>query len=210
VSVQPPFFVPRSHAPAWVYNLSRFHPQPTPFGKKTPRFHHFFLDIAEHLWIYVVESGRLWSRMFRGSYPHTLDDKGRIIVPTRFRDFIRVGGSDTIMITGMDRCLFAYTLDDWGKIEARILAQAESSDHMRRFRRSFVGNAHECQLDRQGRVLIPPQLRGYAALDRDIVLVGVLNHFEIWSKENWDRENEAMELDLQKVEVRNEIAKLGL
>jgi MraZ protein len=148
--------------------------------------------------------------MFRGSYPHNLDDKGRIIIPTRFRDFIRAGGSDTVMITGMDKSLFAYTLDGWGKVEERILAQAENSDHMRRFRRFFVGNAHECQFDRQGRVLIPPQLRSYAALEKEIMLVGVLNHFEIWSKENWDKENDAVEMDLQTVEVRNEIAKLGL
>jgi len=148
--------------------------------------------------------------MFRGSHPHSLDDKGRIIIPTRFRDYIRAGGSDAIMITGMDRCLFAYTLEGWGKVETRILSLAENSDTMRRFRRSFVGNAHECQFDRQGRVLIPPQLRTYAALDKEIVLVGVLNHFEVWSKENWDKEKEAVELDMQKVEVRDEIAKLGL
>jgi MraZ protein len=148
--------------------------------------------------------------MFRGSHPHTLDDKGRIIIPTRFRELIRAGGNDAIMVTGMDRCLFAYTLDEWGTIEARILARAENSDTMRRFRRFFVGNAHECQFDRQGRVLIPPQLRAYAALEKEIVLVGVLNHFEIWSKENWERENGTVEMDLQKVEVSNEIAQLGL
>lgn len=148
--------------------------------------------------------------MFRGSYPHTLDDKGRIFIPTRFRDIIRGGGSDALMITRMDRCLFAYTLDGWSQIENRILAQAENSEYMRRIRRVFVGGAHECQFDKQGRVLIPPALRAYAELDKEIVLVGVLNHFEIWSKENWDKENEAMEMDMQKVEVRNEIAKLGL
>jgi MraZ protein len=148
--------------------------------------------------------------MFRGSHPHNLDEKGRIIIPTRFRDYIRAGGSDAVMITGMDRCLFAYTLDGWGKVENRILSMVENSDTMRRFRRSFVGNAHECPLDKQGRVLIPPQLRAYAALEKEILLVGVLNHFEVWSKENWGKENEAMELDLKQVEVRNEIAKLGL
>ncbi|RJQ66289.1 MAG: division/cell wall cluster transcriptional repressor MraZ [Desulfobacteraceae bacterium] len=148
--------------------------------------------------------------MFRGSYPHTLDDKGRIFIPTRFRDIIRAGGSDAVMITAMDKCLFAYTLEGWSKVETRILAQAENSEYMRRFRRSFVGGAHECPFDKQGRVLVPPQLRSYALLEKEVVLVGVLNHFEIWSKENLDKENEAMEMDMQKVEVRNEIAKLGL
>jgi MraZ protein len=147
--------------------------------------------------------------VFRGSYPHTLDDKGRIFVPARFRDLIRAGGGDTIMITRMDKSLYAYTMEEWNLLEKRI-EQAEKSDTMRRLRRVFIGMAHECPFDKQGRVLIPPALREYAALDKEIVLVGVLDHFEIWSKENWIKENEAMEMDMQNVEVRNEIAKLGL
>ncbi len=148
--------------------------------------------------------------MFRGSSSHTLDDKGRIIIPTRFRDVIRAGGSEAVMITRMDKGLVAYAQNEWSKIENRILALAEKSEAMRRFRRVFIGNAHECPCDKQGRVLIPPSLRSYAELEKEIVLVGVLDHFEIWSQENWDKENEAMELDLQQVEVRTEIAKLGL
>ncbi len=148
--------------------------------------------------------------MFRGSSSHTLDAKGRLIVPARFRDTIRAGGGDVIMITRMDGSLFAYSLSEWGKIEERILSLAEKSDSMRRFRRVFVGGAHECPVDKQGRVLIPPALRAYAGLEKEVVLVGVLEHFEIWSQQNWDKENEAMEMDMQQVEVRNEIAKLGL
>lgn len=148
--------------------------------------------------------------MFRGSSSHTLDVKGRLIIPARFRDVIRAGGGDAVMITRMDGSLFAYTLSEWSKIEERILSLAEKSDSMRRFRRVFVGGAHECPVDKQGRVLIPPALRAYAGLEKEVVLVGVLEHFEIWSQQNWDKENEAMEMDMQQVEVRNEIAKLGL
>ena len=148
--------------------------------------------------------------MFRGSSFHTIDDKGRFIIPARFRDIIRVGGGDGGMLTRMDGSIFAYTYDEWGRIEARILSMAEKSDAIRRFRRVFVGGAFDCACDKQGRVLIPPSLRQYANLDREIVLVGVLDHFEIWSRESWESENLHMAEDMQKEEVRNQIAKLGL
>ena len=148
--------------------------------------------------------------MFRGSSTHTLDDKGRIIIPSRFRDVIRANGGDAVMITRMDQSLFAYALDEWGKIEDRILGLAEKSDAMRRFRRVFVGGAFECGCDKQSRVLIPPSLREYAQLEKEIVLVGVLDHFEIWAGERWETENHLMEQDMQKEEVRNEISRLGL
>lgn len=114
------------------------------------------------------------------------------------------------MVSGMDSCLFGYTFSEWKKIENRILSMAEKSENMRRFRRVFVGGAFELTMDKQDRVLIPPSLRMYAKLDKEIVLVGVLDHFEIWSKESWDNENLNMEQDLRKEGVRNEIAKLGL
>jgi MraZ protein len=148
--------------------------------------------------------------MFRGSSVHTLDDKGRFIIPTRFRDLIRAGGGDAVMITRLDGSLYAYTLNEWSRIEKRMTDLAEKSEHIRRFRRVFAGNAHECPCDKQGRVLIPPTLRSYAKLEKEIALVGVQDHFEIWSQENWAKENEAMELDMQQAEVRSEIAKIGL
>ena len=148
--------------------------------------------------------------MFRGSSFHTIDPKGRIIIPARFRDEIRAGGGDRIMVSRMDSCLLAYTLEQWSKIETRILSLVEKSENMRRFRRVFVGGAFECAPDKQERILIPPTLRQYAGLDREIVLVGVLDHFEIWSRESWDSENMNMEKDMQKEEVRKEIATLGL
>lgn len=147
--------------------------------------------------------------MFRGSSFHTLDAKGRIIVPARFRDLIRANG-DGVMVSRMDSCLLAYTFPEWHQIESRILALSEKSETMRRFRRVFIGGAFECTCDKQERVLIPPSLRQYAELDKEIVLVGVLDHFEIWSRDKWDSENNNMEADMTKEVVRNEIAKLGL
>ena len=148
--------------------------------------------------------------MFRGSSSHTLDAKGRIIIPARFRDVIRATGAESLMITRMDGGLVVYTLNEWGKIENRILALAEKSDAMRRFRRVFVGGAFECSYDKQGRVLVPPSLREYAKLEKEIILVGVLDHFEVWAHDNWEKENQRMEIDMQNEEVRNEISRLGL
>ena len=148
--------------------------------------------------------------MFRGSSFHTIDSKGRIIIPTRFRDIIRAGGGNGIVVSRMDKGLVSYTLEGWSKIESKILSLAEKSENMRRFRRVFIGGSFECSCDNQDRILIPPALRQYAELKKEIVLVGVLDHFEAWSRENWDKENMNMEKDMQKEEVRNEIAKLGL
>lgn len=148
--------------------------------------------------------------MFRGSSFHAIDDKGRIVIPARFREVIAVSGADRVMMTRLDKGLYAYTFEEWKKIETRIMSLAEKSDNMRRFRRVFIGGAFDCPFDKQGRMLIPPLLRQYAEIDKEIVLVGVLEHFEIWSRENWENENMNMEEDMKKEEVRNEIARLGI
>jgi len=148
--------------------------------------------------------------MFRGSSFHTIDSKGRIIIPARFRDVIKADGSYGVMLSRMDGALIAYTYDEWRKIENRILTLAEKSESMRRFRRVFIGGSFECPCDKQDRILIPQNLRRYAEFEKDIVLVGVLDHFEIWSRDSWNRENMDLEKDMKKEDVRNEIAKLGL
>ena len=148
--------------------------------------------------------------MFRGSSFYTIDSKGRIIIPARFRDVIKADGSYGVMLSRMDGALIAYTYDEWRKIENRILTLAEKSESMRRFRRVFIGGSFECPCDKQDRILIPQNLREYAEFEKDIVLVGVLDHFEIWSRDSWNRENMDLEKDMKKEDVRNEIAKLGL
>jgi len=148
--------------------------------------------------------------MFRGSSFNTIDLKGRIIIPARFRDVIKAGGGDGVIVTRLDKALFAYTFDQWSKIESRVLAMSETSEYMRRFRRVFIGGASDCNCDKQGRILIPPVLRQYAQFEKEIVLVGQIVHFEIWSKENYEQEVVQMEEDMKKEAVSNEIAKLGL
>ncbi len=148
---------------------------------------------------------------FRTASEHTIDPKGRIIIPSRFRQVLEKLGSDGVMVSRMDKALFVYPYGRWSEIEEKIHSQAEKSENMRRFRRFFIGSAADCLLDKQWRILIPPELRAYASLEKDIMLVGVTDHFEIWNREKWKKDNELMEEeDMKKEEVRNEIAKLGL
>ena len=113
------------------------------------------------------------------------------------------------MITRMDNCLFAYCMDEWIKVEKRILDFPQKSEKIRRFQRVFIGSCHECKCDGQGRVLIPPALKQYAQLDKDIALVGNLERFEIWSKENWDKENNQVDIDMGNDQVMQDISQLG-
>lgn len=148
--------------------------------------------------------------MFRGSSFHNLDTKGRLIIPARFRDVVNQSSVGGLMVSKMDGGLFCYTFEEWHKIEDRILHLAVKSENMRRFRRIFVGGAFECMLDKQGRILIPPTLREDADLNKQVVLVGVLDHFEIWNREAWLKEHQQLKDDLQDENIRNEIAALGL
>lgn len=146
--------------------------------------------------------------MFRSSSFHTIDPKGRIIIPARFRKFLHVDDEYGVVVSIKDGCIYAYTLSEWKNIEKRI--RAAKSATMARFKRFFLGNACLLKCDKQDRVLIPQSLRTYAGIEKDIVLVGVLDRFEIWSREKWDQENLKMEQDLEREDVQEEIASLGL
>jgi MraZ protein len=148
--------------------------------------------------------------MLRGRSSHTLDDKGRIIIPARFRSIIQSEGGDMVVLTQRENYIYGYSMQEWNKFETEVRSMANMSDSFQRFLRFVVGSAQECPIDKQGRVLIPQTLRDEAGLEREVELVGVLTHFEIWSKDNWAEEKDLLKKDLQKVEVRNEIAKLGL
>jgi len=148
--------------------------------------------------------------MFRGNSFHNLDTKGRLIIPTRFRDVLKQSSVNGLMVSKMDGSVFCYTVEEWRKIEERILNLAVKGENMRRFRRIFIGGAFDCLPDKQGRIVIPPVLRQYAGLDREVVLIGVLDHFEIWSQEKWLKEDAKFQNDLKKEDMRNEVAALGL
>ncbi|MDA8140597.1 MAG: division/cell wall cluster transcriptional repressor MraZ [Desulfobacteraceae bacterium] len=147
---------------------------------------------------------------FRGTSPHTLDDKGRLIIPARFRTALQAGGGDDLMLTRWEKSLRGYSMQAWGKFEDKIKAMTSMSEGFHNFIRLVVGSAQVCTCDKQGRVLIPLELRDFAKLGKDIRLLGMIDHFEIWSLEGWAKEAEQVELDLQKPEVRNDIIRLGL
>jgi MraZ protein len=148
--------------------------------------------------------------MFRSTSNHTIDEKGRIIIPARFRDVIKANGDEGVMVSRIDGHLRAYTYDEWREIEAKARNQPKKNARMRRVIRFFIGDAVDCTWDKQDRILISPTMREYAGLDRDIVLVGALEYFEIWSKDNYQKEYQAYEDDLQTEEARDEIAELGI
>ncbi len=147
--------------------------------------------------------------MFTGTSFHTIDAKGRLIIPSRFRDVIIESG-ESLMVSRLDGMLVAYTAGVWEAIANRILNNARKSDAMRSFRRFFVGGMEPCARDKQERILIPPPLREYAGLKKEVVLIGVTDHFEILSRDSWDNENKKWEEISKQEAVRNEIADLGL
>ena len=146
--------------------------------------------------------------MFRSSSFHTIDAKGRIIIPSRFRNILKSDKVYGVVVSNKDDCLYAYTFSEWEKVENKILSTKTNA--MADFRRFFLGNSCECMCDRQDRILIPKSLRKYANLEKDIVLVGNLDRFEIWDRTLWDKINKEMEQKLKKEEVKEEIASLGL
>src|SRR5579875_3487240 len=123
-----------------------------------------------------------------GEYQHTLDEKGRIIVPVKFRDGL---GSSFVLTRGIDKCLFVYPISEWETLESKLKALPFTRADARSFVRFFFSGATECELDKQGRVVIPSVLRDYAELSRDCVVLGVSNRVEIWSQPIWESYAEA-------------------
>ena len=149
--------------------------------------------------------------MFRCDSNHTIDDKGRIIVPARFRSVIAESGENAVMLAKLDDCLYGYTLPQWRIIEEKVVSMPETTTEFRRFRRFLIGGAAECKLDKQDRILIPPTLREYAALEDEVVLMGLLNHFEIWSRKRLDMDAAQLERDkLASPEFAKQVNSLGL
>lgn len=123
--------------------------------------------------------------MFRGRYPHTIDPKGRLSIPKRFRDELTTRGTDTLVLTEGDHCVWAFPLDEWERLEERLRQQPQLSPEMRSFVRITVSSAKECPVDRAGRTLVPPELREFAGLHKDVMIVGALAKVEIWNRERW-------------------------
>ncbi|SHH62502.1 division/cell wall cluster transcriptional repressor MraZ [Sporanaerobacter acetigenes] len=143
--------------------------------------------------------------MFIGEYQHTLDDKGRITIPSKFRDDL---GSNFIMTKGLDNCLFIYPKSEWHILEEKLKSLPLTSRDARAFVRFFFSGACECELDKQGRVLIPSNLRVHSKLEKDAVVIGVSTRVEIWSKDEWNLYNEDDNLSYES--IAEKMAELGI
>ncbi|WP_059170045.1 division/cell wall cluster transcriptional repressor MraZ [Bacillus sp. FJAT-27445] len=121
--------------------------------------------------------------MFMGEYHHNIDNKGRLIVPSKLRDNL---GEMFIITRGLDRCLFGYPLSEWSLIEEKLKALPLTKKDARAFTRFFFSGATESEIDKQGRINIPAPLLDYANLQKECVILGVSNRIEIWSKQIWE------------------------
>lgn len=130
-------------------------------------------------WISVGKSG---DNMFMGQYSHTIDEKGRIIIPAKIRNDL---GNNFIVTRGLDGCLFIYSNTEWTNIINKYKELPDSKDK-RNFMRVFLSGATICEYDKQGRINISQSLIDYANLTKECMIVGVFDRLEIWSKENWD------------------------
>ncbi len=125
--------------------------------------------------------------MFRGEYNHSVDPKGRLIIPAKFRDALE---GEFVITKEVNSCLSIYPMKEWEKFEEKLMNLPQKKLKIRRF---FTSGANETVLDKQGRVLIPSNLRAYAEIDKDVVLIGVLNHIEIWDTKRWQASMEELQ-----------------
>ncbi len=124
--------------------------------------------------------------MFYGEYEHTLDRKGRLIIPSKFREALKEHYIERFFITrGLDKCLFMFAEDEWKLQEQKFKTMSFTKAESRRFNRLYFSGACDMVPDKQGRILIPPYLKEYAGIKRDVYIIGVSNRIEIWGRENW-------------------------
>jgi MraZ protein len=152
--------------------------------------------------------GASGNSLFRGQSLHYLDDKGRLRIPTRFRDVLQKAYSDSLVLTMMGDCLVAYPPEVWQKIEEKALELSQIQPQQRSFVRYVVSSAVECEFDKQGRILIPPVLRENVGMEKEAFLAGMLTTFEIWAKSKWDEQLKWSKANFQ--QMAEEIANYGL
>ena len=141
--------------------------------------------------------------MLIGEYYHNLDAKGRVSIPSKFRDDL---GGTFVLSKGLDNCLYAYSTKEWEGFQNELLAlRGQDAQKVRRFFFFFVS---ECEIDTQGRVVLPPVFREYAGLKKELVIIGVSNRAEIWDKEKWEKYISDSSFDSE--EISSAMERLGL
>ena len=154
-------------------------------------------------WWKVELNGRKWGAtvMLMGEYNHTIDAKGRLIVPAKFREVL---GDEFVVTKGLDNCLFVYPNDEWQKFEEKLQTLPLTNKNARQFTRFFLAGAASVEVDKQGRILLPSVLREFAGLEKDVVLVGVASRIEIWSKDRWLQSISTYDDDMDEVAANME------
>lgn len=143
--------------------------------------------------------------MLMGQFQHSLDPKGRLIIPSKFREQL---GESFILTKGLDRCLFVYPKSEWMVLEQKLKALPLTKKEARAFIRLFFSGAVEVELDKQGRILIPPVLREYARIEKEVVIIGVSNRAEIWSASEWEAYSKEAEDSYE--EIAENMVELGI
>ena len=141
--------------------------------------------------------------MFMGEYNHTVDAKGRLIVPSKFREQL---GDEFVVTKGLDGCLFVYENTEWKILEEKLKNLPLTNANARKITRFFLAGATLCEVDKQGRILLPSVLREFAGIEKEAVMVGVGNRIEIWSKESWISANVYDDMD----EIAESMEGLGI
>ena len=141
--------------------------------------------------------------MFMCEYSHTVDAKGRLIVPAKFREVL---GDAFVICKGLDHCLYIYSNEDWEAFANQLSTLPLTNKDARGFVRFFLSGASQVEVDKLGRILVPPSLRTFAELDKDVVLAGVGHRIEVWSKERWEGETGSGDMD----EIAETMDKLGI
>ena len=130
--------------------------------------------------------------MFMGRYNHTIDPKGRLSIPSKYREIL---GDEFVVSKGMDGCLFVYANEDWKVFEEKLASLPLINPEARQFARFFLSGAQYVTVDKQGRILMPQDLRDFAGLEKDVVLAGMGGRIEIWSLERWQANNDSIDIN---------------
>ena len=143
--------------------------------------------------------------MFFGEYQHSIDPKGRVFMPAKFRDDL---GDKFVVTKGLDNCLFVYPNEEWKSFEQKLRTLPLTSKEARAFIRFFFAGAAECEADKQGSILLPANLRDYAGLEKDLSIIGVSTRVEIWNRDAWESYNGESSMDQEA--IIEKMAELGI
>jgi MraZ protein len=132
-------------------------------------------------------------KMFSGSCFHSMDNKGRVSIPSRYREILQERKDRQLVLTNFGGYILAFPQSEWAKIETKFAEQPLFRKELRAFQRFLISGAEECPMDRQGRILIPPNLRDYAKLSREVCLVGAIRCFEIWDRASYEAHRKQLE-----------------